>query len=525
MEPWQLTATAMKAALDAGSLSSVELVTSLQARADAVEPLINGFVAQYREGALAQARASDALRARGGTGPLLGLPLSVKENFGLVGTAASVGVRAKSGRVGSEDAALVRVAREAGAVFLGKTNVPQLLLSMESENPIYGATKNPWKADRSPGGSSGGEGAVIAAGASPMGIGTDIGGSIRNPAAWCGICGLKPTAGRWSLAGVAGGQPGQEAVRAQSGPMARTVDDLALLLGALSPEAQHAVDAAVPALPFVPPEQVDVSKLVIGVYEEDVLQPVASVRRAVAEAARALEAAGATVVTYTPTRSWEMVETYFGLMGADGFTTALAQLEGDPWSQQLNTVSKLARMPRALRTVVARALGLAGEHRLARLLASAGEKRVAETWALTVRRNALRKAELNAWQALGIDVLIGAPVTTPAAILRETHDWSLGAWPTMRWNLLDLPAGVVPVSCVRPEEADHEPLATAARDRLDRKSARFAKGSAGLPLAVQVAGRPWEEHLVLAVMKAVETHRDPATAPVTPVTPFPCASA
>lgn len=519
MEPWELSATAMRAALDTGELTSVDLVASLQARADAVEPRIHGFTEQYREAALAAARSADTARAAGlAQGALAGLPLTLKENLHLAGTPSTVGVRARAERIVPTDAPLVAVAKQQGAIVLGKTNVPQLLLSMESENPIWGATVNPWKSDRTPGGSSGGEAAVIAAGASPLGIGTDIGGSIRNPAAWCGICGLKPTAGRWSMAGIAGGQPGQEAVRAQSGPMARTVDDLILLAQALSPEAQHLADPTTSPLPLPDPVGVDVRGLVVGVYEEDVLAASASVRRAVQEAARALEAAGARVVPYAPARSWELVETYFGLMGADAFTTAGAQLEGEPWTQQLATVARLARVPRPLRGGLARALELAGEGRLARVLAAAGEKRVSQTWALTVRRNALRAAELAAWKAQGIDVLVGPAVTTPAAILRETHDWSLGAWPTMRWNLLDLPAGVVPVSTVRPDEAPRP----AGGDRLERKATRFETDAAGLPLAAQVVGRPWEEHLVLAAMRAIETWRDPSGAPRTPVTPFPC---
>src|SRR5690606_15576827 len=133
-----------------------------------------------------------------------------------------LGLRARHQMPADADAVLVAELRRQGAVILGKTNVPQLLLAQETENEVYGVTSNPWDTDRVPGGSSGGEAAAIAAGMSPMGIGTDIGGSIRIPAHFCGIAGLKPTMDRWSNRGSQAGLPGQEVVRAQVGPMART---------------------------------------------------------------------------------------------------------------------------------------------------------------------------------------------------------------------------------------------------------------------------------------------------------------
>jgi fatty acid amide hydrolase len=270
-------------------------------------------------------------------------------------------------------------------------------------------------------------------------------------------------------------------------------------------------------VPFTPLEEIDLRGMVVGVYEDDgVFAPSAAVRRAVREAAAAAAAAGATVVAYQPPRSWEMVETYFSLMSADGTATARAMVGAEPVTPQLRTVVRLARVPGALRGVVASLMDSRGERRVATILRSLGAKPVQRVWQLVVLREALKRAELAAWAAIGAQVVLGPPTVTPAAHLGETHDWSLGAWHTMRWNLLDQPAGVVPVTTVR---ADEQTRAEAV-DRLDAKAAKFDAGSAGLPVGVQVIGRPWEEDRVLAVMRAIEAGvRGSAGFPVTPVTP------
>jgi fatty acid amide hydrolase len=363
----ELSATELVAALDARTVSSVEIVTALHTRADAVEGRVRAFTAQHREAALTRAAEADAARARGERwGPLHGLPITLKENLGLAGTPQTVGIRARLHTLATVTSPAVAAALNAGALVLGKTNVPQLLLAMESHNDIWGTTFNPWDLRRAPGGSSGGEAAAIAAGMSPAGIGTDIGGSIRNPAAWCGICGLKPTAGRWSMAAISGGQPGQEAVRAQCGPMARTVDDLILLMRALDPAALHALDPVVPPIPLPDPATVDLRGLRVGVYETDgVFTPAASVRRAVREAAAALAAAGAEVIPWEPPRAWEMFDTYFGLMSADGVITGRTQIGAEPITPQIRSVARLATLPAVVRKTLAAGLGVAGEPRVA----------------------------------------------------------------------------------------------------------------------------------------------------------------
>lgn len=489
-------------AIAAGEVSAEAVVADHLARADAVGDAINAFTQRLSESALAKARSLDAQRAQGQPlPPLAGLCLTVKENLAYPGTPSTVGVGARRSTLLNTTAPLVAAAESLGAIVLGKTNVPQLLLSMESTNPTFGRTNNPWALDRAPGGSSGGEAAAVASGMSAAGIGTDIGGSVRNPAAWCGLAGLKPTWGRWSVYGSSGGQPGQEAVKAVTGPLCRSTDDLIWLWETLDGALQHGLDPAVPPIAAPRVADVDVAGLTVGVFEDDgVFAPAASVRRAVREAADALANAGAKVVPYAPPNGEAMAEAYFRLLSADGLVTAKEVLAGEPLTPQLATLATMARLPRLLRRLLAWGLGVTGETRVARIVGALGEKRVHEVWKLVVLRESFRRAEFAAMAAAGVDVLVGPPTITPAALHDETGDWSLGAWPTMRWNLLDLPAGVVPVSRVRPDET----VRTVLADRLDRKAARFELGSEGLPVAAQIAARPWEEHKVLAAMAVVE---------------------
>ncbi len=170
-------------------------------------------------------------------GPLAGVPVTIKECFQVVGTPATLGLPGNRHELSETDSPLVRRLTAAGAIVLGKTNVPQLMVLHETDNPLYGRTNNPWNLDRSPGGSSGGEAAIVAAGGSVLGLGSDLGGSIRQPAHSVGICGLLPTQGRIEMTGRRGNFYGLESLSLQPGPMARTVDDVEIAFRVLADPA------------------------------------------------------------------------------------------------------------------------------------------------------------------------------------------------------------------------------------------------------------------------------------------------
>ena len=235
-----------------GDLSPVELVEAHLARIEALNPALNAYIGLDADRALADARAAEHAMHRPSTRhpapgtqhrtghpapgtqhidrPLLGVPISIKSSISVAGLPFETGSRFRAGVRGDADATLVARLRAAGAIVLGVTNVAEQLMAWETDNALYGRTNSPWALDRTPGGSSGGEAAAIAAGLSAGGVGSDGGGSIRVPAHFSGICGLKPTPGRVPATGHFPPCGGPFALTGVVGPMARTIDDVQLLL-------------------------------------------------------------------------------------------------------------------------------------------------------------------------------------------------------------------------------------------------------------------------------------------------------
>jgi amidase len=231
------SATELVEAMAAGQVSAVELAEAAIARIELHDAALNAVCVRDFDRALQAARDADAARARGESRPLLGVPMTVKESFHMAGLPTTWGMPAFADFVPDSDAVAVARVKAAGAVVLGKTNVPLNLGDLQSYNEIYGTTRNPWNLERTPGGSSGGSAAALAAGYGPLSIGSDIGGSLRNPAHFCGVYAHKPTLGLLPLRGHT--PPAIPVVPSDSdlaviGPMARTTADLSLLLDVLA---------------------------------------------------------------------------------------------------------------------------------------------------------------------------------------------------------------------------------------------------------------------------------------------------
>jgi fatty acid amide hydrolase len=515
----RLSAVEMARRIVDGELTSVELVEAHMERIEAVNPRLNAVVIKRYAEARAEAAAADAARARGDKlPPLHGVPMTVKECFHLAGTVATEGVHQFAHQISTVDNPLVHRLRAAGAIVLGKTNLPQLMLMHETDNPVYGRTNNPWDLARGPGGSSGGEGAIIAVGGSPLGLANDIGGSIRHPAHSCGVCGLKPTTLRLTNALVRDNLRGMEAIRPACGPIARNVDDLYLALRVLLDGDPRDIDPQIAPVPLGDPRHVDVGGLKVGVWTDDgFFPPAPAIRRAVEESAQALTQLGAQVEPFQPPRIDRAVQLFFGLLGADGGADAERVLGRSPRDWRVRRLIMLCKSPGWLRHLANIPLRWAGQERTAFLLSAIGRRSTDRYWQLSAARVEYAERFFSQWSAAGLDVLLCPPHALPALRHGSTADLPLSGSYGYWANLLGVPSGVVPVTRVRQEEQSDRP---ASRDLVERAAIAVEQGSAGLPVGVQVAARPWREDVVLAAMKALENHFRPlADYPRTPIDP------
>lgn len=506
--PWARSATALVADLASGALSATEVVEAHITRIEQVNPALNAVVWKRFEAARAEAVEADRRRRAGAPlGPLHGLPITIKECFDFEGSPATFGVVSRKADAAATDERYVAALRRAGAIVLGKTNVSQLLLFMESDNPLYGMTRNPWDLERTPGGSSGGEAAIIAAGGSPLGLGNDIGGSVRVPAAFCGIVGFKPTADRMPDQGRGSVSLGQQGIRSQVGVHGRYVADVALGMRIAS-----GGDSPFDGLaPLGDPAAVDVAGLRIGWYVDDELFPASpAARRAVTEAAEALARRGATVTAWKLPDPAHAEALLFGLLGGDRFARSRAILGDSPRDPRIKQMEDAARLPRPLVELL---LAVTGRRRVRTAIRNFGPYDTAAYWR---RVEALLDYRARVLAALGdLDAVLSPSAPLPALRHGATAEVSaMGAYLCV-YNVLGWPAGVVPWTRVRAgEESDRRP----SKDPCFVAARQAETGSAGLPIGVQVAARPWRDHVALAVMAALEGSADAPRMPITPRT-------
>ncbi len=432
----------------AGDASSVEVVEACLARIEEVNPSINAVVALAPD-ALERARAADHAYVHGRhLGPLHGVPFTVKDSLdtaGVVSTAGTVGWRR---RVPARDATVVARLRAAGGILLGKTNTPEFTWSDETDNDVYGRTSNPYDLERTPGGSSGGPAAVVAAGGAPFDIGSDTGDSIRQPAHVCGIAGIKPTSGRVPRTGHWPDYRGVLGPLTQLGPMARRVDDLALVLPLIAGPDDE--DPQVPPAPMPDLGRRDVAGMRVVAFADNGLRPPTPATAAAVEAAiDALADGGAAIRREVPPGLDEAWRAWDALIRADGWA----------WLQRLIAAAGTPGM---------------GSYDSRGWLSPATALPGPELTALLERADAIRAA-FRRWMA-DVDAIV-CPAMPQAAIRHgESNDAWFGDTYSDVHNLTGLPAVVV----------------------------RGGSTDEGLPIGVQLLGRPWREDLAIAAARVVE---------------------
>ncbi len=326
MELHELTMHQALAAMRRGELTSVELTEAILARIEAVEPKTRAYLTVTAERALEAARQADALRAAGEERPLLGLPIAIKDNLSTRGVETTCASRILEGYVPPFDATVVERLKAAGAVILGKTNMDEFAMGSSTENSAFFPTHNPWDLERVPGGSSGGSAAAVAAGEALAALGTDTGGSVRQPASLCGLVGVRPTYGRCSRYGLIAFASSLD----QPGPLTRDVRDAALLMGVMAGhDPRDATTWREPVPDYVAASgEGDLHGLRVGVPKEYFVEGVeAAVEQAVRSAIETLADLGAEIVEVSLPHSETGLPVYYLIAPAEA-SANLARFDG-----------------------------------------------------------------------------------------------------------------------------------------------------------------------------------------------------
>jgi amidase len=443
--------------LRSGQISVVELAEAHIQQIERLNPQLNVFADFDAERVRERARKHDACRGTRSHRPLFGLPVTVKSSIATRGFKCEIGSLLHKDEVPRQDAVVVARLRAAGALILGTTNCPEFLMAYETANLLHGRTDNPWDLGRTPGGSSGGESAAIAAGLSAAGLGSDSGGSVRVPAHFTGICSLKPTPGRIPSRGHLPPCVGPFSTLGAIGPIARTMADVALLFRTLS--GQDPLDPVSPPIAFREPALDELRAKTIGFFEDDGLVPVTpETRAAVNDATTALREAGFRVEPFRP-RTLEQLRQlwwkFFVQCGAMFYAPGIRGRE-----HQLSPIFR-------------EFLGFSAA------VPPLTAQQLLDAWA---ELDLIRSKTLEAMSKYPV---LLCPVASIPAFRHQERTWVIESQAvdyldavrhTQWFNALAAPAAVVPVTS-SPE---------------------------GLPIGVQIVARPFEDETVLGVASVVD---------------------
>ncbi|KAI0887148.1 amidase [Annulohypoxylon maeteangense] len=461
--------------LASGELKSETVTRAFCKRAVAAHQLTNCLSETCFERALTTAKALDEHLAKTGkpVGPLHGLPISLKDNFNLKGLDATVGFASHVGDPAPYDAVLADLLQTAGAVFYVKTNVPTAMMIAESVNNVFGRTVNPRNRKLTSGGSSGGESALIAFKGSPLGVGTDIGGSLRIPAACTGIFTLRPSFGRFPTLRCRSGMPGQEAVQSVNGPLTRTIGDLEFYSKTVVDAAPWRLDPRCLPIPWRSVALPSKLKLAV-MWDDGMALPTPPVTRALKHAVAKLEAAGHEIVDWSSRDQAEGQALLNRMFVADGGKAIMREL---------------ARTGEPLRPEMA-------------MYGTARELSGFEYWQLHMDRQAYQKRYLDRWLAAGIDAIL-CP-TTPYSSVENgkfEHVGYTGVYNVLDYSCISFPTGINADKSIDVALGEtYKPLSD-----LDKGiQANYNPDAVhGMPISLQIIAQRLEEEKCVAMCKEV----------------------
>ncbi|KAJ9139431.1 Amidase [Pleurostoma richardsiae] len=482
--------TKLAASIAQGDITAEDAAKAYIARAIEAHIQTNCLTEICFEDALRHARELDAHLAQTGkpVGPLHGVPMTLKDQFNVKGYDTTIGYVGRALSPAVDDATIVKMLRSMGAVILAKTNLPQSIMWCETENPLWGLTTNPIDPRYTPGGSTGGESALLYLKGSTVGWGTDIGGSIRIPAHMMGLYGLKPSSARLPYNGVPVSTEGQEHVPSSVGPIARSLSSIQHVMKSLVDLEPWDYDARCVPLPWREGAYHEILSrpLTVGILADDgVVRPHPPVARAVHRATELLRAAGHDVVEWSPDLHPEIIAVQDAFYSADGGEDIRRDVAagGEPF---IPHVERLINRGQAIS--------------------------VFDYWQLNRRKWALQQAYLEKWKAVcspttgrPVDVVL-MPAMPHTAVPHRACRW-VGY--TKVWNMLDYPALIVPADKVGPED-DTAEWAYEARNENDEWNAQiWTEHKAdmirlGLPVGLQIIARKLEEEKVLAAGKIID---------------------
>ncbi|CAF1087212.1 unnamed protein product [Adineta steineri] len=479
------TATQLVALLAQGQLTSEQVIRAYIKRAGITHQLTNCATEFLSKEAIDRAKYLDEeFKRRGGPiGCLHGLPISTKDLVAMKGRRTSAGWIKWLDRIAEDDALILKILYDAGAIFYVRTTQPQSLMHLECDSPVYGTTINPFNRNLSSGGSSGGEGALIAMKGSPIGIGTDIGGSIRGPANNNGIYGFKPTSFRLPLQGIIAEQAGRESIIAAIGPLARAREDIILFVKTILDTEPWLRDPSLVPIPWRS-ITLDSKNITIAVmWDDNVVHPHPPVTRALRETVEHLKKSGIRIIDWEPIdhqKSWDIISALYYCNGAEEERNVMADGNEKP----LPLTEWIINQPHVKKRTWTEMNKLISDREIYRT-------QYAQIW--NERETVCHSS---------IDCLL-APGAPSAASQHGTSRW----WGyTSVWNLLDYPAVIFPVTVVDPVkdqvETDYKPRNTLDADNYNLYTSPTSYANA--PIGLQLIGRRYNDEKVMQCLEIIE---------------------